>query len=73
MEPTVQAYPGKLFTNARGIEFSTSIAPHPNGSPLEVRWYLNHTAGVLKRTKDGLEFACVTAAVTNKQPCPKQK
>ena len=65
--PTVQAYAG-LLGNQRGIEFSTEIAPHPNGSPFEVRWYLHHTVGVQRRCKSGEEFACITAVVKNLQP-----
>jgi len=69
MEPTVQAYAGRLRPpHKRGIEFATDIAPHPNGSPLEVRWYMTKTPGVQKRYKDGKEFACITAVVTNLQP-----
>ena len=65
--PTVQAYPG-LLVNRRGIEFTTDIEPHPNGSPFEVRWYLRLTAGVQRRREGGEEFACITAMVKNLQP-----
>lgn len=65
--PTVQAYAGAL-SNYRGIEFQTSIAPHPNSSPLEVRWYLRLTPGVQLRQHGGEDFACVTATVRNFQP-----
>lgn len=68
IEPTVQAYAGLLRGNDRGIEFTTEIAPHPNGSPFEARWYLTRTPGVLRREKAGEEFACILAAITNKQP-----
>src|SRR4051812_2769551 len=51
-EPTVQAYIGPL-KNRRGIEFITEIAPHPNASPFEARWYLTQTPGVQPRQKDG--------------------
>src|SRR5882724_6647570 len=60
--PTVQAYPGKLH-NCRGIDFTTLIDPHPNGSPFEVRWYLTATPGVEYRCKDGEDFACIKAVV----------
>jgi hypothetical protein len=65
--PTVQAYAGVLV-NRRGIEFTTDIEPHPNGSPFEVRWYLRLTAGVQWRREGGEEFACIAAAVKNLQP-----
>jgi hypothetical protein len=66
-EPTVQAYAGPL-KNGRGIEFTTDIAPHPNGSPFEVRWYMTRTPGVQRRYRDGEEFACILVIVTNLQP-----
>jgi len=66
MEPTVQAYIGAL-KNQRGIEFNTEIAPHPNASPFEARWYLIRTPGVLPRQKDGEDFACILATVKNMQ------
>lgn len=65
--PTVQAYPG-LLVNRRGIEFTTDIEPHPNGSPFEVRWYLRLTPGVQRRCEAGEEFACISAIVKNLQP-----
>lgn len=67
LEPAVQAYTGKL-PGSRGIEFTTEIEPHPNGSPFEVRWYLTMTPGVLERCEGGETFACITADVTNLQP-----
>ena len=67
MEPTVQAYAGVL-PNCRGIEFTTPIAPHPNGSPFELRWYLTKTPGVLRRCEGGETFACIPAVVKNMQP-----
>lgn len=66
--PTVQAYAGKLHKDDRGIEFTTPIAPHPNGSPFEARWYLNITAGVVLRQQGGTDYACITATVDNRQP-----
>jgi hypothetical protein len=68
LEPTVQAYAGGLKHGHRGIEFSTDISPHPNGSPLEARWYLTKTTGVLCRYEGGEEFACIRADVKNIQP-----
>ncbi len=66
--PTVQAYRGKL-RNCRGIDFTTMIDPHQaEASPFEVRWYLNIDAGVEHRYKDGEDFACISAIVTNLQP-----
>lgn len=66
-EPAVQAYAGKL-RNCRGIHFTTLIDPHPDGSPFEVRWYLTATPEVEHRCKDGEDFACIKAIVTNMQP-----
>lgn len=65
--PQVQAYTGTL-QNRRGIDFTTDTEPHPNGSPFEVRWYLNLTPGVLQRFQNEEEFACIKAAITNMQP-----
>jgi hypothetical protein len=67
IEPTVQAYAGKL-KNRRGVDFTTMIDPHKDASPLEVRWYLTRTPGVEHRCKDGEDFACIAAIVTNLQP-----
>jgi hypothetical protein len=67
LEPTVQAYIGPL-KNRRGIEFTTEIAPHPNASPFEARWYLTRTPGVLLRQKEGEDFACILAIIKNMQP-----
>lgn len=67
MEPTVQAYAGPIGA-VRGIEFHTPISPYPSGSPLEARWYLTLTPGVQKRVKNGEDYACVIATVTNCQP-----
>jgi hypothetical protein len=45
------------------------IDPHQaEASPFEVRWYLNIDAGVEHRYKDGEDFACISAIVTNLQP-----
>jgi hypothetical protein len=52
----------------RGIQFTTPIAPHPNQSPFEAHWYYGHTAGVMLRTKDGQDYAAITATVVNHQP-----
>ena len=68
MVPTVQAYPFPLAATQRGIEFTTNTEPHANGSPYEIRWYLNLTPGVLLRQKDGEDFACILADVDNRQP-----
>lgn len=62
---SVKAYVGTL--KGRGIQFTTDIAPHPNQSPFEARWYYPLTPGVTKRTKNGQDYACITAAVTNHQ------
>jgi hypothetical protein len=66
--PAVQAYRGDLQSR-RGINFTTIIDPHrTEASPFEVRWYLNIDDGVEHRSKDGEDFACVKAVVTNLQP-----
>lgn len=68
MVPTVQAYPGSLPTG-RGIEFSTDTSIHPGSCPIEARWYLGITPGVLKRTDGAGEiYACIVAEVANLQP-----
>lgn len=67
--PSVKAYAGDIPAMRRGIVFSTAIDPNPNGSPLEFRWYLGTTAGVLERRgEDDEQFACITANITNRQP-----
>lgn len=66
--PTVQAYPLSLPAARRGVEFTTPIDPYPNGSPLEVRWYLGRTPGVEERTRNNEVFASIAAAVINRQP-----
>jgi len=69
LEPTVQAYPWPLAAARRGIEFTTDILPHhPMSSPIEARWYLTLTPGVLRRQKNGVHYACITAAIDNRQP-----
>ena len=67
LEPTVQAYPWPLATGRRGIEFTTDILPHPMSSPFEARWYLTLTPGVLLRQRNGVDYACITAAIDNRQ------
>lgn len=64
----VRAYMGNLGPEMRGIEFSTAIDPHRGGTPFEAHWYLNFTQGVLSRNKNGEEYACITAVITNLQP-----
>lgn len=67
--PSVKAYAGEIPAMRRGIVFSTTIDPHPNGSPLEIRWYLGTTIGVFERRDENNEqFACITANITNRQP-----
>jgi len=67
LEPTVQAYAGRLKTGDRGIQFTTDTAPHPDGSPFEARWYLTRTPGVLCRRKGADVYACILADVENHQ------
>jgi hypothetical protein len=67
LEPTVQAYPWALASNRRGIEFTTPISPHPMSSPLEARWYLTLTPGVVRRRKDGKDYASIRATIDNRQ------
>jgi len=66
--PCVKAYAGPLESNVRGIEFTTSTCPHPDQGPLHVNWYHPDTPKVALRQKDGEDFACIDANVTNKQP-----
>src|SRR5947209_8881259 len=66
--PCVKAYAGALATGRRGIEFTTSVRPEPDQGPLHVNWYHPNTPGVVLKHKDGEEFACIDANVTNKQP-----
>lgn len=65
--PTVQAYAGSIPAR-RGIEFVTTVEPHPTGSPLQAYWYLNLTPGVEERQRGGEQFACIRATVINHQP-----
>ena len=58
----------RLAEGARGIDFTTNTAPHPNSMPFEVRWYYPQTVGVMLRMKKGKEYAAIDAAVTNRQP-----
>lgn len=68
LEPTVQAYPWRLPDGGRGIEFTTPTRPYPMSSPLEARWYLTLTPGVMLRQQNGKDYACITATVNNRQP-----
>jgi hypothetical protein len=69
LEPAVKAYTGHL-NGRRGIEFTTPVAPHQSASsPLEVRWYLTKTPGVMAKYNEfGEEMACIKAQVSNYQP-----
>ena len=64
----VKAYPGLLPTTERGIQFTTAVDPYPGGSPFEAHWYHGVCPGVLLRHRAGDDFACIPAAVTNRQP-----
>ena len=66
--PAVKAYNGGLPPGERGINFETAVAPHHLGTPFESKWYLNLTAGVLHRMKDGIDFAAIPADIKNLQP-----
>lgn len=67
LEATVQAYAGQL-PQRDGIEFSTDVMPHPNGTPFEVRWYLTKTPGVQSRVAEGVEYACISADIHHCRP-----
>ena len=42
--PSVKAYVGSLPPGAKGVEFTTTVAPDPTSStPLEARWYYPKT------------------------------
>lgn len=67
--PSVKAYRNQIPTGARGIEFTSNIAPAVgSGSPFEARWYYPHTPGVLYRNKNGFDYAAINAAIRNLQP-----
>lgn len=67
--PCVRAYANPLGPGQRGIDFTTTTAPHfPRSTPIEVRWYYPDTPGVMHRTKAGVDYAAIDADVTNKQP-----
>jgi hypothetical protein len=63
---SVKAYVGALA--GRGIQFTTTVSPHPNQSPFEARWYYPNTPGVMLRSKEGQDYAAISAAITNLQP-----
>jgi hypothetical protein len=68
---SVKAYRRKLAADERGIEFTTSVAPHRgSGSPNDAFWYYPNTPGVLlrRRALDNEEFAAIPANVINLQP-----
>lgn len=62
---SVKAYTGQLV--GRGIQFTTAIPPHPNQSPFEAHWYYPNTPGTMLRTKDGRDYAAISAVVVNHQ------
>ena len=67
--PSVKAYRNSLPAGQRGIEFMTPVHPQKgSGTPYETRWYYPHTPGVLLRTRNGIDYAAIPAAVTNHQP-----
>lgn len=66
--PTVKAYPGNLPAGGRGINFTTNIDPYPNGTPFEIHWVHPLTLGVALNTVGGVDYAVITATVTNLQP-----
>jgi|SRR5580692_433473 hypothetical protein len=68
LAPCVRAYAFPLADGDRGIDFTTTTAPHNASMPFEVRWYYPLTPGVMLRTRDGIDYAAIDAIVTNKQP-----
>jgi hypothetical protein len=66
----VKAYRSSLPPGQRGVEFDTPIAPaRGSGTPLEARWYLGFTPGVLRRTDAGTEYAAISLSrFVNGQP-----
>jgi len=68
--PTVKAYPDFLKPGKRGINFSTEIDPYPNGTPFELHWVHPETVGVTLKVFAGVDYACISAQVTNLQPEP---
>lgn len=69
MGPAVKAYAGTL-DHRNGIEFSTDIAPHKGGTPLEAKWYVDHTQGVEERLSGEERFACIKATNCWARPAP---
>jgi hypothetical protein len=70
--PTVRAYNGPLPVGARGVEFTTAVAPEPGaGVPLPggpVRWYGGITPGVVVNPEG---YAVIPAIITrNTQVSP---
>ena len=66
--PSVKAYRGML-SNARGIEFDTSVHPtRGSGTPFEARWY-EGTTGVNLRTIASIDHAAIQwTRFDHKQP-----
>jgi hypothetical protein len=56
-----------LEVTKRGIEFKSPIQPHPNGSPNHIKYYLGKTPGVEHRCMNGIDYACISATIINKQ------
>jgi hypothetical protein len=66
--PTVKAYRRAIPAGERGVEFTTDIMPEPgSGSPYEARWYFPFTPGVIQRTANGVDYAVISAVVSNYQ------
>ena len=59
--PSVKAYRGALPVGARGIEFTTVVAPHSQTHPTLLRW-LETTPGVCPTPKPG--FVSILVVVT---------
>lgn len=66
--PCVRAYAHPLAAGVRGIDFMTPTEPHPNSNPFDVLWYYPETPGVMLRVRSGIDYACIQATITNKQP-----
>jgi hypothetical protein len=68
--PAVKAYRNNLPPGQRGVEFDTPVLPAKgSGTPLEARWYLGFTPGVLHRNKAGTDYAAIPLSkFVNGQP-----
>jgi hypothetical protein len=65
--PAVRAYVGPLPDGARGIEFTTDVAPEAGQGGFEARWYAG-APGVSLRHIDGQDTVILPVTVTRIEP-----